>query len=116
MSTAVVIKPSAVVVEGELSRMRAKPHDVDLVLALVVDPGADQLLAEDAAGEQELMVSLKRVERLGERARHLRDAAILVEQVPVGRLTGVEALLDPVESGHQHRRERQIRIRGSVWA
>ena len=60
------------------------------------------------------MVGLECVERFGERARHLRDAAILVEQVPVGRLAGVEALLDPIQPGHQHRRESEVRIRGGV--
>src|SRR5204862_3335093 len=67
---------SAVVVEGELGRMRPQPHDVDLVFPLVIDPGADQLLAEDAAREQELVVGFKCRERLGERAGHLRDAAV----------------------------------------
>src|SRR5205085_7715008 len=59
-------------VEGELRRMRAEPDEVDLVLALVVDPGADQLVAEDAALRQELVIGFERVERLAERARHLR--------------------------------------------
>src|SRR4029077_8678015 len=49
----------AVVVEGELRGMRAEPHDVRLVLALVVDPGADQVLAEDTAGRQELVIVLE---------------------------------------------------------
>ena len=66
--------------------MRAEPHEVDLVLALVVDPGADQVLAEHAALEQELVVRLERVERLVERARNLRDLAVrLLEEVVVGR-------------------------------
>src|SRR5437764_13336922 len=83
-------------VEGELGRVRAEPHDVDLVLPFVVDPGADQLFAEDAALEQELVVGLEGVERLRQRSGHLGDSAVLLEQVPVGRLACVEALLDSV--------------------
>src|SRR4051812_6844450 len=83
---------SAVVVEGELGRMRTEPHDVDLVFALVVDPGVDQLVAEHASGREEVVVVLERIERLRERPRHLSDAAILLEQIPVGGLAGVQAL------------------------
>ena len=54
----------AVVVEGELRRMRAQPHDVDLVLPLPRDPGLDELLREDSALEQELVIDLERVESL----------------------------------------------------
>src|SRR5204863_3418333 len=76
------ISRSAVVVEGELGRMRAQPHDVGLVLPLVGDPRADQLLAEHTARSEELVVGLQRVERLIQRPWHLDDAAILLEQVP----------------------------------
>src|SRR5690348_977189 len=68
--------PSAVVVQGELGRVRPEADDIDLVLALVGDPGADQVLAEDAPAREELVVALERIERLPERARHLRDPAI----------------------------------------
>src|SRR3954470_23650502 len=106
----------AVVVEGELRGMWAEPYDVRLVLALVVDPGADQVLAEDTAGSQELVVVLERLERFGKRAWHLRDTPVLLEEIPVRRLAGIEALLDPVEPGHQHRREREIGIRRGIGA
>src|SRR4029077_11555830 len=87
---------SAVVVEGELRGMRAEPHDVRLVLALVVDPRADQVLAEDTAGRQELVIVLERLERLRKRARHLRDAPVLLEQIPVRRLPPPRALPAPL--------------------
>src|SRR3954449_3988852 len=90
------IEQLAVVVEGELRRMRSEPDDVGLILALVGDPRANQLLAEDTASGQELVVCLQRVQRLVERARHLRHAAVFLEEVPVGRLACVETLLDPV--------------------
>src|SRR2546423_8057916 len=98
-------------VEGELRRMRAEPDEVDLVLALVVDPGADQLLAEDTVLRQELVIGFERVERLAERARHLRDVgACVLEQVVVRRRARVEPALDPVDPGHQHRREGEVRV------
>src|SRR5215471_9437711 len=77
---------SAVVVEAELRRMRPQPHDVHFVLPLVVDPRADQLLAEHAALRQERVIGLERVERFRERPRHLRDVVtgLLLEQVEVG--------------------------------
>src|SRR6266545_5444362 len=116
-STLIIRVPLRVEVQGELGRMRAKPNDVDLVLPLVVDPGADQLFAEDAALEQELVVGLERVERACERVRHLRDVAVrLLEQVEVRRGARVEALLDPVQARHQHRREGEVRVRGRVGA
>src|SRR5216683_8091262 len=85
--------PLAVVVERELRRVRAEPDDVDLVLALPVDPCRDQLLAEHAAREQELVVSLECVERLAQRRGHLGDAPVLLEQVVIGRVTRVELAL-----------------------
>src|SRR5213080_2881295 len=97
---------SGVEVERELRRMWAEPDDVDLVGALVFDPGADQLLAEHASLRQELMVGF---ERLAERPRHLRDLSVrLLEQVVVGRRTRVETAFDPVDSGHQHRGEGEV--------
>src|SRR5204862_457228 len=63
-------------VQGELGRVRAEPHDVDLVRALVLDPGADQLLGEDAACKQELVVGLERVQGLAERPGNLCHVAV----------------------------------------
>src|SRR5437773_7911631 len=94
--------------------MRAEPYGVDFVLALPIDPGADQVLAEDAALGEELVVGLERVERLRERPRDLCDAAVILEEIEVRRLARVEAALDPVEARHQHRREREIGIRGRI--
>ena len=52
-----------------------------------------------------------------ERPGHLGDvAAVLLEEVEVGRLAGVELLLDAVDPRHQHRREGEVRVRGRVRA
>src|SRR5262245_18397697 len=53
---------SGVVVECELVRMRAEPHRVDLVGRLVLDPGLDDVLGEDVALQQELVVVLQVVD------------------------------------------------------
>src|SRR4051812_23220772 len=105
-----------VVVQAELGRVRAERHVVDLVLPLPCDPGLDQVLAEHAALEQEVVVGLQRVDRLGQRPRNLRDVVCLLEQVEVGGLSGVETLLDAVEASHQHGREGQVRVRHRIRA
>jgi hypothetical protein len=71
--------------------VRPEAHRIDLVLALPGDPGLDELLREHVAAEEELVVRLERVERVGERARHLRHVAVrLLEEVVVRRRAGIE--------------------------
>src|SRR5690349_11557173 len=57
-------------VEHELPRVGPEGDRVDLLLALVVDPGLDHIRGEDAAFEQERVVLLQRVQRLRQRAWH----------------------------------------------
>src|SRR5690606_8187648 len=52
-------KGSSVEVERELVRMRSQAHGVDLVLALVLDPRLHDVLGEDVALEEELVVPLE---------------------------------------------------------
>jgi hypothetical protein len=40
--------------------MWPQPYHIHLLLPLVPDPGLDQVLAEDVAGEQELMIEFER--------------------------------------------------------
>jgi hypothetical protein len=109
-----------VVVQLELVRVRAQADRVDLVGALVVDPGLDEVLGEHAALEQVVVVGLERVEHLGQRARHLRDVGGLVRrqlvEVLVDRRRRLDLVLDAVEAGHQHRREREVRVARRVRA
>jgi hypothetical protein len=110
---------SLLAVDGEAARRRRRtqPDDGELVLALVVDPGPDQLLAEDPALGEELVIRLEGVEGLTERRRHLRYLAVgLLEQGVVGRRAWLEPAIDPVDAGHQHRREREIRVGRRVGA
>jgi len=44
--------------------MRPQSNDVDLILALVVDPGPDEVFAEHAALGEEVVVGLESVEEL----------------------------------------------------
>src|SRR3546814_6980252 len=54
---------SDVVVEGELVGVGAQAQGVDLAGALVRDPRLEQIVGEDVAGAQEVVVGLERVER-----------------------------------------------------
>src|SRR5260370_3843913 len=55
---------SHVVVEHELPWVRPQRHLVDLFLALVLDPGVDDVLREHAAFDEERVVLFERVQRL----------------------------------------------------
>src|SRR5262249_46352057 len=70
---------SDVEIEGELIGMGPQAQGLDLLLALVPDPGVDDVVGEDLALEQELVVAsehlqgvLQRVRRLGHLAQFLR--------------------------------------------
>lgn len=69
-------KPAArsldVVVEVELPRVGTETDGVDLVLALVGDPCLDQVVGENPAGLEELMVRFQGGQGFLERAGHLR--------------------------------------------
>ena len=73
--------------------MRPQRDRVDLVLALVRDVHVDEVLGEDAALEQEVVVDLERVEHLGQRAGEVLDPRLLLalELVEVG-LDGLRRL------------------------
>src|SRR4029079_2150751 len=105
-------------VQRELVRVRTQPERVHLVLTLVVDPGLDDLRREHVALEEERMVALEGLQRLVERARRLRHVLELFRSqgvdVLVERLARVELVLDTVEAGHQHDREREVRVRRRV--
>ena len=82
--------------------MRPLRERKQFLLALVVDPGVDQVLGEDATLEQEVVVGLQLAQGLVERTRKLRDALgflgrQLVE-VLVDRVVRLDLVLDPVEA------------------
>src|SRR4026208_1783419 len=71
---------SDVVIELELMRVRPLLHRRDLIGALVVDPGLDQVGREDVADRQEVVVGLERVEDGAERRRDLLYLGHLVRR------------------------------------
>src|SRR5260221_6258223 len=105
-------------VERELVRMRTQPDRVNFVLPLVVDPGFDQVRSEHVALQQEIVVLLEIVENDIEGARKLLDLLGLgrrqLVEVLVHRLPRVDLVGDAVETRHDARGERQVRIAGRV--
>src|SRR5699024_7998644 len=103
------------VVQLELRRSGTQPSDLDLLIALVADPRLDEVLAEDVADREEVIVLRECVEGLLERLRLELDALQLLRrqlvEVLVGRLRRLDAVLDPVESCHELSREREVRVR-----
>src|SRR5919106_242859 len=95
-----------VVVQRELPRVGAQADGIDLLLALVLDPGLDQVLGEHVALEQELVVLLKGVEGVAERGgdgwgfRQLLRRQL--EQGPVHRQPRGEGGLGPVPPPPHH--------------
>src|ERR1017187_4757735 len=61
-----------VVVEEKLVRMRAQAQGV-MLLALGRDPHVQEVQREDVALEQELVVLLQAIQRLGQTPRHVRN-------------------------------------------
>src|SRR5215216_7441463 len=103
----------AVEVERELVWVRSDLDSVGL-LAPELDVGGDQVLGEDVALREERVVGLERGQRLVEGGRDGRDPRDLLRrelvEVAVDRLARVQLAFDPVESRHQHRREREIGV------
>src|SRR5258705_6261908 len=104
---------SGVVIQEELVRMRAQCNGVHIFDSLHLEPGVDEILREDSAFEQERMVGLQGLQRLEETSRRVLDVLPLFRlqlvQVHVHRLRRPDLVLDAVEAGPEHRRERDIR-------
>src|SRR5258708_28396194 len=108
-----VIVSLDVAVEHELPGVRPKRHGVDLLLALVFDPGVDDVLREDSAFQQERVVLLERVEGLCQRAWHRLDLRLLLAlelvDVLVDRLRRKYLVLDFLDPFHGAVPSRQVR-------
>src|SRR5229473_2212309 len=109
---------SDVVVEHELPWVRSQRDLVDLFLALVLDPGLDDILREDAALDEERVVLLERVQRFAERAGDRLDLRLLLAlelvNVLVDRLGRKDLVLDSVQTRHQARSKGQVWVGGRV--
>jgi hypothetical protein len=88
------------------------------LLHLERDVAVDDVVGEDAAGGQELAVLIQFVQRLIQRIADLRDGLLLfrrqVVEVLVHGIARVDLVLDAVEAGHHHGRERQVRVAHGV--
>src|ERR1019366_4677533 len=107
-----------VVIEKELVRRGAHPDRIEFLVAFELEPLVDRVLREHVALDQELVVLLDGVERLFKAARHVRDVFELLGRktvdVLVHRIARVDLVLDPVDTGHQHRAEREVRVAARV--
>src|SRR6266849_6989997 len=101
------------IIHLELDRMRSV-LEPDHFLHLELDVHLDEIVVEHPAGFEELAVLVEIAERLAQRPAHRGDLLELarrqVVEVLVDRRAGIELVLDAVETRHQHRRERKIRI------
>src|SRR5947209_19531245 len=101
-------------VQRELPGVRAEPHRVHLVLALVLDPRLDDVRREHVALEEPVVRLLEVVQDDAEVAGQLLDLLRLrrlqLIQVLVDWLAGVDFVGDAVEAGHQARREGEIGV------
>src|SRR5213075_2964982 len=103
-----------VVIQEEFVRMRPQRHRIDILGPLVADPRVDQVLREDSAFGQEGVIGLERRQGLLQAARRVLDVLALprlqLVQVHVHRLGWLDLVLHAVETGHEQRRKRQIRV------
>src|SRR5258708_3508553 len=105
---------SDVVVHRKLEGMGSHAHRLNFALAFVVEPAFDHSLREHITLEQKLVIVLQRIERFIERTRQTRHVFQLfrrqVIDVLVERRSGIDSVLDPIDSGHDHRGKSQVRI------
>src|SRR5699024_5554203 len=105
---------SDVVVQLELVRVRAEAERIDLRGALELDPGHDQVLGEDIALGEVVVIGLEGVQRGAEGLRQLPDLPVLLGrelvEVLVDRLRRLDAVADAVQAGHELRREGEVRV------
>src|SRR6266487_2397806 len=105
---------SGVVIQEELVRMRPERHRVDILDSLHREPGIDEILREDAPVEQEGMVGFERRQRLLQASRRVLHVLALrrlqVVQIDVHRLGRLDLVFDAVETRHEQRGEREVRV------
>ncbi len=101
------------VVHFELDRMRGVLEANDLG-HLQIDVRVDEVVVEHAAGFKEAAVLIELFKRLAKRAANRRDFFQLLRRqivkVLIDGFARIQLVLDAIETGHQHRREREIRI------
>ena len=95
--------------------MRYSSHSARFGVHIVTEDVVAKRLADDVVG-------LELVECLPERAGQLTDAllgdpgGVHLEQGFLDRVREGQTMLDPIEAGRDHRREREIRVRRRIGA
>ena len=109
---------SQVVVEGELVGVGAQAQRLDLVGALVVDPGLNEVGGEDVALGEVVVVRLQGVQGLVQAVGELVDVEVLLGrqlvEVLVNGLAGLNTSADAVDPGHEDGGEAQVGVRRGV--
>ena len=105
--------------EHEFPWMWAKAHGVDLVQPLVADPRFDEIIGENTSLLEESLIIFECLQRLFERRRNLPDLAIPQlggQRDPRRQGLVVRSPSPPVEPGHKHRGECEVRIARGIGA
>src|SRR6266545_681703 len=101
-------------VQRKLPRMRPQSNRIDLILPLVIDPRVDQILCENVAFEEKVVVFLQGVEDDIERAGKLLDLPSLLRlelvQIHIHRLAWIELVPNTIKPRHQAGGECEVRI------
>ena len=89
-------------IQGEFPGMRSEPDGIDLILALVLQPGLDHILGKHIAPEQKIMILLQGIERLVQRPRHRfhlgRFLGLELVEVLIDRFGRLDLVSDPVQA------------------
>src|SRR5208283_621538 len=103
-----------VVVKLEFHRMRPQAYSVHFVQGLVFDPHIDDILRENVALQQELVVFCERLEGFIERSRSRWNFCQLFRtqcvDVRIERLARVDPVFDTVKGGHKQGGETEVAV------
>jgi hypothetical protein len=102
------------VVHFELNRVSRHVQALNFS-TLEVDVTLNHVFSEDATASQKLMVIFQAVQRFLESLSYDRDVESFflrqIVQVFVHGIARMDLVLNAVEAGHQHGRERKVRVR-----
>ncbi len=107
-----------IVIKHELVGVRTQANGIHFLRPFVVDPFLDQVLGEDPALQQVLVVIFQGVQGLRQRGGDALDllqfAPFQFVKIHVVRLARIDLVLNPIQAGHQHGGEGQVGVAGGV--
>ncbi len=93
--------------------MRGHPQARD-ILRLEIDVSIEQIIREHVPGLEELAILIEGGKRLIEGEGHMLQVLFLlgrqIVEVLIERIARMDLVLNAVEAGHEHGRERQVRV------